>query len=92
MCGVHLGPFSSINTSSVLGPYLQWFENAAARELFEFQDSGSAVGEEYQKALAMVLDNGVRVVLLASLNDQVVSLTSYQLQSKPANSIGRHIS
>lgn len=73
MCGVHLGPLYSISTSTVIQPYLQWFENAAARELFEFQESTSAVSEAYQKALGMVLGNGVKVVLLASLNDQVVS-------------------
>ncbi|OCF34418.1 hypothetical protein I316_03932 [Kwoniella heveanensis BCC8398] len=74
MCGVHLGPLYSISTSSVIQPYLQWFENAAARELFEFQDSTSAVSQAYQKALSMVLENEVRVVLLASLNDQVVPI------------------
>ncbi|WVF68309.1 hypothetical protein IAT40_003074 [Kwoniella sp. CBS 6097] len=74
MCGVHLGPLYSIRTSSVIQPYLQWFENAAARELFEFQDSASAVSQAYQKALSMVLENEVRVVLLASLNDQVVPI------------------
>ncbi|WWC92594.1 uncharacterized protein L201_007553 [Kwoniella dendrophila CBS 6074] len=74
MCGVHLGPLYSISTSTVIQPYLQWFENAAARELFEFQDSTSAVSVAYQKALSMVLENEVRVVLLASLNDQVVPI------------------
>nr|XP_019009541.1 uncharacterized protein I206_06190 [Kwoniella pini CBS 10737]OCF48322.1 hypothetical protein I206_06190 [Kwoniella pini CBS 10737] len=74
MCGVHLGPLYSISTSTVIQPYLQWFENAAARELFEFQDSTSAVSIAYQKALSMVLENEVRVVLLASLNDQVVPI------------------
>lgn len=73
MCGVHLGPMYSISTSTMIQPYLQWFENAAARELFEFQDTSSAVSVEYQRALGMVLENEVRVVLLASLNDQVVS-------------------
>ena len=73
MCGVHLGPMYSISTSSVIQPYLQWFENAAARELFGFQDSSSAVSEAYQRALSMVLENEIKVVLLASLNDQVVS-------------------
>lgn len=73
MCGVHLGPLHYISNSTVIHPYLQWFENAAARELFEFQDSTSAVSLEYQKALSMVLENEVKVVLLASLNDQVVS-------------------
>nr|XP_018260063.1 uncharacterized protein I303_06980 [Kwoniella dejecticola CBS 10117]OBR82221.1 hypothetical protein I303_06980 [Kwoniella dejecticola CBS 10117] len=74
MCGVHLGPLYSISTSTVIQPYLQWFENAAARELFEFQDSTSAVSIAYQKALSMVLENEVKVVLLASLNDQVVPI------------------
>jgi hypothetical protein len=81
MCGVHQGPFHLIGTSTViLQPYLQWFESPAARELFEFQDTTSAVSQAYQRALAMVLENGVRVVLLSSLNDQVVSsATSFLL-------------
>lgn len=74
MCGVHLGPFMSISTSSVIGPYLHWFENAAARELFEFQDTESKVSQAYQRSLAMILENEVRVLLLASLNDQVVPI------------------
>ncbi|KAK8849822.1 hypothetical protein IAR55_005158 [Kwoniella newhampshirensis] len=74
MCGVHLGPLYSISTSTVIQPYLQWFENAAARELFEFQDTTSAVSQAYQRALSMVLENEVKVVLLASLNDQVVPI------------------
>lgn len=74
MCGVHQGPFYSIGTSTVIQPYLQWFESPAARELFEFQDTTSAVSQAYQRALAMVLENEVRVVLLSSLNDQVVSV------------------
>lgn len=74
MCGVHLGPFLHISTSSVIGPYLQWFENAAARELFEFQDTESPVSQAYQRALAMILENEVRVLLLSSINDQVVPI------------------
>jgi len=74
MCGVHLGPLYSISTSSVIQPYLQWFENAAARELFEFQDTTSAVSVAYQKSLSMILENEVKIVLLASYNDQVVCL------------------
>ncbi|KAK4684890.1 hypothetical protein P7C73_g5274, partial [Tremellales sp. Uapishka_1] len=74
MCGVHLGPLYSISTSTVIQPYLQWFENAAARELFEFQDTASAVSRAYQSALAMILDNEVKVLLLSSLNDQVVPI------------------
>jgi hypothetical protein len=85
MCGVHLGPFYSISTSSVIQPYLQWFENAAARELFEFQDTTSAVSVAYQRALAMVLENEVKVLLLSSLNDQVVPIygASFATASHP---------
>jgi hypothetical protein len=75
MCGVHQGPLYSIGTSTVIQPYLHWFENPAARELFEFQETTSAVSQAYQHALTMVLENGVRVVLLSSLNDQVVGPT-----------------
>lgn len=35
--GVHLGPLSWLTNSSVVKPYLTYFENAAAQELFEFQ-------------------------------------------------------
>ncbi|CAK9782924.1 hypothetical protein CC85DRAFT_329427 [Cutaneotrichosporon oleaginosum] len=85
MCGVHLGPFYSISTSSVIQPYLQWFENAAARELFEFQDTTSAVSVAYQRALAMVVENEVKVLLLSSLNDQVVPIygASFATASHP---------
>ncbi|BEI88761.1 uncharacterized protein CcaverHIS019_0201230 [Cutaneotrichosporon cavernicola] len=85
MCGVHLGPFYSISTSSVIQPYLQWFENAAARELFEFQDSTSAVSVAYQRALAMILENEVKILLLSSLNDQVVPIygASFSTASHP---------
>lgn len=74
MCGVHLGPLYSISTSNVIQPYLQWFENAAARELFEFQDSNSAVSQAYQRALSMILENEVKILLLSSINDQVVPI------------------
>jgi hypothetical protein len=41
LCGIHLGPLYYLNTSSLVQPYIQYFENAAARELFEFQVSPS---------------------------------------------------
>jgi hypothetical protein len=37
MCGIHMGPLYSLNSSAFAQPYLQWFESQAARELFEFQ-------------------------------------------------------
>jgi hypothetical protein len=37
LCGIHLGPLLYLGTSSFVNPYIQYFESAAARELFEFQ-------------------------------------------------------
>lgn len=37
----------------------QYFENAAARELFDFQDTESEVSKKYVKALTSVMDHGV---------------------------------
>ena len=33
LCGIHIGPLMYLNTSSVVQPYIQYFERA----LFEFQ-------------------------------------------------------
>lgn len=51
--------------------YYQYFENAAARELFEFQDTETDVSKEYVKALNTVMDHGVslRKVLARSFAD-----------------------
>lgn len=37
LCGVHHGPLYWLNTSTVVNPYITYFESHAARELFEFQ-------------------------------------------------------
>lgn len=37
LCGIHLGPLLYLGTSSIVNPYIQYFESAAAKELFEFQ-------------------------------------------------------
>ncbi|KAJ9107252.1 hypothetical protein QFC20_003789 [Naganishia adeliensis] len=76
MCGVHQGPFYSSTTSTVIQPYLNWFENAAARELFDFQDGHSVVVTEYKKALDTILHHGVKTIFLASLDDQMVPIYS----------------
>ncbi|KAH9976895.1 hypothetical protein BGW80DRAFT_885850 [Lactifluus volemus] len=54
----------------------QYFESAAAKELFEFQKTNSDVSKDYVKALRNVVDHGVKMVYIASLNDQVVPLYS----------------
>ncbi|GLB45672.1 hypothetical protein LshimejAT787_2600050 [Lyophyllum shimeji] len=76
LCGIHLGPLRYLNSSSLLQPYFQYFESAAARELFEFQTTESEVSRNYVTALRTVVDHGVKMVYVASLNDQVVPLYS----------------
>ncbi|KAI0691817.1 hypothetical protein BC835DRAFT_1430723 [Cytidiella melzeri] len=76
LCGVHLGPLRYLKTSSLLQPYLQYFENAAARELFDFQDTETDVSKNYVKALSNVMDHGTKMLYVASLNDQVVPIYS----------------
>ncbi|KAF9219410.1 hypothetical protein BS17DRAFT_717670 [Gyrodon lividus] len=76
LCGIHLGPLRYLSTSSLVQPYIQYFESTAARELFEFQNTESAISKDYVRALRNVLDNGIKVVYIASLNDQVVGLYS----------------
>jgi hypothetical protein len=76
LCGIHLGPLRYLSTSSLVLPYIQYFESIAARELFEFQNTDSQISRDYVKALRNVLDNGVKMVYIASLNDQVVGLYS----------------
>ncbi|KIJ12464.1 hypothetical protein PAXINDRAFT_41683, partial [Paxillus involutus ATCC 200175] len=76
LCGIHLGPLRYLSTSSLVLPYIQYFESTAARELFEFQNTESAISKDYVRALRNVLNNGIKVVYVASLNDQVVGLYS----------------
>ncbi|KAJ7786131.1 hypothetical protein B0H16DRAFT_1294458 [Mycena metata] len=76
LCGIHLGPLRYLSSSSLVLPYLQYFESAAAKELFEFQNTESEVSKAYVKALSNVVDNGTKMVYIASLNDQVVPIYS----------------
>ncbi|TFK24144.1 hypothetical protein FA15DRAFT_431601 [Coprinopsis marcescibilis] len=76
LCGIHLGPLRYLKSSSVVLPYIQYFENVAARELFEFQNTESEVSKAYVHSLRHVLYHGVKMVYIASLNDQVVPLYS----------------
>ncbi|KIM19369.1 hypothetical protein M408DRAFT_31287, partial [Serendipita vermifera MAFF 305830] len=76
LCGIHLGPLLYLGTSSFVNPYIQYFESAAARELFEFQDTETEVSKRYLASLENVLDHGVKFVYVASLDDQVVPIYS----------------
>ncbi|KAF8342471.1 hypothetical protein F5887DRAFT_1062309 [Amanita rubescens] len=76
MCGIHLGPLRYLSTTSLFQPYFQYIESPAARELFEFQNTEGEVSKDYVRALSNVLGNGVKMVYVASLNDQVVPIYS----------------
>lgn len=54
----------------------QYFEADAARELFEFMDSNSDISQVFTDSMAYILQNRVKVVLVASMQDQVVPLYS----------------
>lgn len=56
-------------------------EADAARELFEFMDSNSGISQRFRKSLAAILEKGIKLVLVASLQDQVVPLYSATLTS-----------
>ncbi|TDL19794.1 hypothetical protein BD410DRAFT_726688 [Rickenella mellea] len=76
LCGIHLGPLAYLHKSSLVQPYIQWFESPAASELFEFQDMDSQVSKDYVNALRQVLNHKVKMVYIASMNDQVVPIYS----------------
>ncbi|KAH7909487.1 hypothetical protein BJ138DRAFT_1102638 [Hygrophoropsis aurantiaca] len=59
-----------------MGVGFRYFESTAARELFEFQNTESQISKEYLSALNNVLDHRIKMVYVASLNDQVVGLYS----------------
>lgn len=45
----------------VLISCVQYFENAAARELFDFQNTETEVSRNYVKALNTVMEHGVGI-------------------------------
>ncbi|GAC75150.1 hypothetical protein PANT_14c00063 [Moesziomyces antarcticus T-34] len=75
MCGIHHGPFAHLK-SSITASYINYFETAAAKELFEFQSSTTAVAQQYTAALKIVLDAGTKCVYIGSTDDNVVPVYS----------------
>ncbi|KAF9998919.1 hypothetical protein BGZ80_006533 [Entomortierella chlamydospora] len=87
MAGISQGPFPSLKGNLIV----RWFEAAAAQELFEFMDSESGISKKYHEALRVVLTSGVRITLVASLEDQVVPLYSAVMTSVHHPSIVRAV-
>ncbi|MCO5556073.1 hypothetical protein L7F22_009617 [Adiantum nelumboides] len=75
MCGIHNGPFAHLK-GSITSYYMNTFETPAAKELFEFQNGHSPVSRLYAASLRIILAAGIKLVYIASLDDQVVPLYS----------------
>ena len=65
MAGVNLGPFADYKSRLFSG---------SAGELFEFSDPQSAVSKRYENAIRIAVKQGVRIVYVGSIDDQLVSL------------------
>jgi hypothetical protein len=65
MAGVNMGPFIEYRTSLLGG---------TANELFDFTRPESKVSMMYEEALDVVLEHGVRIAYVGSIDDQLVSL------------------
>ncbi|GAA5975678.1 hypothetical protein JCM5350_002689 [Sporobolomyces pararoseus] len=76
MCGISQGPFVYLYQSVALAPYFNYLESAAARELFDFQDAESVVSIKFLESLRVILNAGIKVTVVGSINDQVVPLYS----------------
>lgn len=75
MCGIFQGPFVQVK-NSIAWSYLNYFETAAARELFEFQASDSDVSKAHRAAYRRILAAGTKCVHIGSVDDNVVPLYS----------------
>ncbi|GJN87541.1 hypothetical protein Rhopal_000495-T1 [Rhodotorula paludigena] len=62
--------------SIALAPYFNYVESAPARELFEYQNPESVSAIKFLEALRLILNAGVKVTSVGSINDQVVPLYS----------------
>jgi hypothetical protein len=65
MAGVNLGPFPDYKSRLFSG---------SAGELFEFSRSGSEVSKRYEDAIRIAVRQGVRILYVGSIDDQLVSL------------------
>ncbi|CAO3644166.1 unnamed protein product [Mucor fragilis] len=72
MAGISHGPFPSLKGNLLV----KYFEADAARELFDFMDSNSDISVQYREAMAYILQNKVKTILVGSMQDQVVPLYS----------------
>lgn len=67
IAGVSLGPFPDYRSG--MGMLM-----GSAHELWEFANPDSEISKRYRRALDVVLDYGVRITYVGSIDDQVVPL------------------
>ncbi|ORZ23953.1 hypothetical protein BCR42DRAFT_317282 [Absidia repens] len=72
MAGISHGPFPVLKGSLIV----KYFEADAARELFEFMDSESDISKKFRASLAYMMQRGIKLTLVGSMQDQVVPLYS----------------
>ncbi|KAI9263665.1 hypothetical protein BY458DRAFT_491121 [Sporodiniella umbellata] len=72
MAGISHGPFPVFKGN----PLVKYFEADAARELFDFMDSESEISKVYRDSMACILDHPIKMVLVGSMQDQMVPLYS----------------
>lgn len=65
MAGINLGPFSELNSRILTG---------SAKELFDFSNPNSSQSKAYITALRVVIAHGAKLLLVASIDDQLVPL------------------
>lgn len=67
--GVNLGPFPDYKSSMgiIMG---------SAAELWEFANPESEVSKRYEQSLKVILNHGVRITYVASIDDQLVPIES----------------
>ncbi|KAI1824395.1 hypothetical protein F4861DRAFT_506074 [Xylaria intraflava] len=70
MAGVSLGPFPDYNKSG-MGMLM-----GSVAELWQFADPESEISKRYEHALKTVVDHGVRITYVGSIDDQLVPLES----------------
>ncbi|KAJ2964994.1 hypothetical protein NQZ79_g146 [Umbelopsis isabellina] len=87
MAGISQGPFPSLKGNLIV----KYFEADAARELFEFMDSTSEISQKFRKSLASNLRLGIKMVLVGSMQDQVVPLYSAIMSSASHSNLFRAI-
>ncbi|CAG8732656.1 15242_t:CDS:2, partial [Acaulospora colombiana] len=74
MAGISHGPFPYLLKHHLVTYFVG--ASDAARELFEFMDTESMVSKRYHESLNVVIKSGVKIVYVASLDDQAVPLYS----------------